>query len=70
MSTQTQTQTIHPIRAARKKLGLTLDDLAHAADLSISHLSGIERRERGLSIDAARRIGHALGVPWQDLIED
>jgi len=66
----TKTQPIHPIRAARMSLGITLDDLAHAADLSISHLSEVERGKRGISVEAARRVGHALGVPWRRLFTD
>jgi len=57
------------IRAARKAAGLTLNQLAGRAKVSIGHLSDAERGNRGLSVDALRRIGDALSLDWRELID-
>lgn len=56
-----------PLRAARISRELTLADLAQRSGVEVSHLSRIERREVGASIDTLLRIASALGL--SDLAE-
>jgi transcriptional regulator with XRE-family HTH domain len=51
------------IRARRKELGLSLDELAGRTDLTASFLSLIERNRNNPSLDSLYRIAEALGVP-------
>jgi transcriptional regulator with XRE-family HTH domain len=51
------------IRARRKELGLSLDELAAQTDLTASFLSLIERNLNNPSLDSLYRIAEALDVP-------
>lgn len=51
------------IRARRKELGLSLDELAAQTDLTASFLSLIERNLNNPSLDSLYRIAEALAVP-------
>jgi len=62
--------TEHPIRAARKQHGLTLEQLGEATDIHKATISKIERRIQGASIDAYRRIARILDVDWWTLVEE
>lgn len=62
--------TEHPIRAARKRLGLTQEDLAKAVGVAISTICRLERRERQGSIGTLRAIARALGVEISEILVD
>lgn len=51
------------IRARRKKMGLSLRELAAQVNLTASFLSQVERGLASPSIDSLRAISKALGVP-------
>jgi transcriptional regulator with XRE-family HTH domain len=51
------------IRARRKELGMSLDELAGRTDLTASFLSLIERNRNNPSLDSLYRIAEALDVP-------
>jgi DNA-binding XRE family transcriptional regulator len=59
---------IHPISLWREKRGLTQGALAQAAAISPSHLSEIERNQKGPSVDALQRLAAVLGVTVDDLL--
>lgn len=48
------------IRARRKSLGLSQEDLAHAADLDRSYVGRVERGEQNLTILALTKLCVAL----------
>ncbi|HAJ35146.1 MAG TPA: MerR family transcriptional regulator [Chloroflexi bacterium] len=51
------------IRARRKELGLSLEDLAQRTGLTASFLSLVERDMSNPSLESLRHIAEALGVP-------
>jgi transcriptional regulator with XRE-family HTH domain len=51
------------VRAFRKKLGITVADLAVATDISLGMLSKIENGNTSPSLTTLRQLGRALGVP-------
>ncbi len=51
------------LRARRKELGLSLDDLAECSGLTASFLSLVERNMSNPSLDSLYRIAAALDVP-------
>ncbi len=55
------------IRARRRKLGLTQEQLAERADLHWTYVSGIERGRRNVSILKLHQIALAMGVRVRDL---
>ena len=56
------------IRELRMERGLTLDDLAKAADISASHLSRLERGQTVPSFTVAAAIARVIGVLPSDLV--
>ena len=58
------------IKAARKKKGLTQEQLAEMADLSATHISVIERGVKVPRLDAFVAIANALGVSADTLLVD
>ena len=58
------------IRQRRLKLGLTQEQLAEAADLHWTYISGIERGVRNVSIVNLFQIATALKVRVRDLVRD
>jgi len=58
------------VRARREKLGLTQEQLAEAADLHWTYISGIERGIRNVSILNLSHIAQALRVRIRDLVDD
>lgn len=42
-------------------------ELTHAAGLDRSHMGGVERRDRNVSLDNTHRIARALGCSPQNL---
>ena len=59
---------IHPSSVWREKRGLTQAALAQAATISPSHLSELERRQKGPSVDVLQRLAAVLGVTVDDLL--
>lgn len=51
------------MRTARKKLGMTLQDLAQKTDLTIGFLSQLENNSNNPSIESLRKISRALNCP-------
>jgi len=58
------------IRRKRLALGLTQEQLAEAADLHWTYVSGIERGIRNVSILRLFRIASALKVRIRDLVRE
>jgi transcriptional regulator with XRE-family HTH domain len=55
------------IRELRVERGMTLDELARAADISASHLSRLERGQTAPSFKVAAEIARHIGVKPSDL---
>ncbi|WP_439501960.1 helix-turn-helix domain-containing protein [Aminobacter ciceronei] len=53
----------HEVRAFRKKLGITVADLASATDISLGMLSKIENGITSPSLTTLQALSRALGVP-------
>lgn len=58
------------IRKYRKKLNLTIKDLAERTGLSIGYISQLERNEAEPSLSSLRKIAKEFDVPIYVLIED
>jgi len=58
------------IRLFRNKAGLTQEQLAEAADLHWTYISGIERGVRNASITSLCQIASALRLRVRDLVKD
>jgi XRE family transcriptional regulator, regulator of sulfur utilization len=56
------------VQSARKERGLTLQELAVAATVSVSMLSSVERGQKAATIVVFARIADGLGVPLAELI--
>ncbi|MCD1266699.1 transcriptional regulator [Shinella sumterensis] len=55
------------IQRLRREKGLSQEDVAHAADVHQTYLSGVEGGKRNPSIDVLSRIAKALGVDISEL---
>lgn len=58
----------HEVRARRKKLGLTVADLAATTDISIGMLSKIENGHTSPSLTTLQALARALGMPLTDFL--
>lgn len=56
------------VRAARQRLGWSQEQLAHAAGLDRTYVSGLERGRRNPALTTQQKIADALGVPLPDLL--
>ncbi|WP_217701882.1 XRE family transcriptional regulator [Thalassospira sp. HF15] len=56
----------HEVRALRKKLGITISDLASATGISMGMLSKIENGVTSPSLTSLQALASALGVPLTD----
>lgn len=56
------------VRTQRLRVGLSQEDLAHAAGLDRSYVGGVERGARNVSLDNIYRIAQALGVDASSLV--
>jgi transcriptional regulator with XRE-family HTH domain len=56
------------VQALRRDRGLTLQDLAAAAAVSVSMLSSVERGQKAATIVVLARIADGLGVPVAELV--
>ena len=57
------------LRILRKRKGMTQEQLAEAADISVDFLSLVERGVNAPSFATLERIANALGVPEKELFE-
>ncbi len=57
------------IRALRKEVELTQEQLAEKADVSVNFIGNAERGESAASVKTLRRIAKALGVNLKDLFD-
>ncbi len=60
----------NPLRAWRQYRGLTLEQLAKSAELSISYLSDLERGKRQGKGTLWRKLADALNVAVEDVLPD
>ncbi|MFB9833543.1 helix-turn-helix domain-containing protein [Actinoallomurus acaciae] len=58
------------IQGLRRDRSLTLQQLAEAADVSVSMLSSVERGQKAPTIVVLARIAEGLGVPLADLVAE
>lgn len=58
------------VKAARKRLDLSQEDLAARAELDRTYVSGIERRVRNPTIEVVARLAQALGTSAAALFEE
>lgn len=56
------------LRQLREQAGLTQVELAHASGAATSFLAGVERAERGATLDWLERVASGLGVPLERLL--
>lgn len=57
------------IKAARKLLGLSQEELAHRAEIDRTYVSGIERQVRNPTITVVAKFAKALGTTTADLLD-
>lgn len=57
------------IKAARKRLGLSQEDLADRAGIDRTYVSGIERQVRNPTITVVARFAEALETTAADLLD-
>lgn len=55
------------VKAWRKRLGLSQEELAERADLHRTYVSDVERGARNLSLESITRVAHALRIAVADL---
>lgn len=58
------------VQGLRRDLGLTLQQLADAAEVSVSMLSSVERGRKAPTVVMLARIADGLGVPLADLVAE
>lgn len=58
------------LKAWRKRLGFTQQEIAEKADISVAFLSFLENGRRKGSLLTYSRLAAALGVPLGDLVEE
>ncbi len=58
----------NPVRAYRRRAGLTLDQLARAIGTTAAQISKLEKGERRLTVDWMARLAPPLGVDMADLL--
>jgi DNA-binding XRE family transcriptional regulator len=59
----------HALRVLRRERGLSQEDLAHAAGISVQYLSGIERGRRNPTWVVLSGIAAALELRLSELVE-
>lgn len=57
------------VRAARKRLGWTQEELAERANLHFAYIGQIERADKKVSLAVAQRVSDALGVRLGELLD-
>ena len=61
MTTATRPASASPLREARLSRGLTLNEVATAAGISVQHLSNVENGRKRLSLPVLKRVLEVLG---------
>lgn len=56
------------VRAKREEAGLSQEELAHAARMHTTYLSGIENGRRNPTLDVIERLARALAVEPAELL--
>jgi transcriptional regulator with XRE-family HTH domain len=59
----------HNVRARRKAVGLSQEELAHEAGVDRTYVSQVERRQRNLTISVLARLAVALNVAPAELLK-
>ena len=67
MAKITKKQIGHNIRTRRKKLGLSIEQLSEAIDISVGFLGLVERGDRGLSLNNLFKVSSILGCSIDEL---
>jgi len=57
------------LKELRLAKGVTQEALAHAADLERAYVSGVERGQFNVSVNALGRLADALRVPLRELFQ-
>lgn len=57
------------VRALRKDAGLTIEQLAHATDLSTNHIGGVERGTANPSVEVLTKVAVVLEVDVSSLVD-
>lgn len=58
------------IRIIRNDKGLSIEELAHRADISTTHLGYVERGDRSPTVDMLGKIVKALGITFEELFNN
>lgn len=58
------------IRVRRQAADLTLEDLAHEADMTVRHLHEIEKGRANPTLRSLFKISEALGIKVRDLLDE
>lgn len=58
------------IKAARRRLNLSQEELAALAELDRTYVSGVERQVRNPTISVVARLASALGTTGAELLTD
>ncbi len=56
------------IRRLRKKIGMTQEELAERANLSVTHIGLVETGKRRISLQSLQKVASSLRVKTKDLI--
>lgn len=56
------------VKRLREQKGLPQDELAHAADIHVTYLSGVENGHRNLTLNVLERLAKSLGVSEEELV--
>ena len=56
------------VKRLREQQGLPQDELAHAADIHGTYLSGVENGHRNLTLNVLERLAKSLGVSEEELV--
>lgn len=60
----------HRLRAARKKMGLTQEQVAESANISPQHISGVETGSAKISLPTLVRLCDVLNITPNDILMD
>jgi transcriptional regulator with XRE-family HTH domain len=58
------------IRRLRRARRMTIEELAHAADIHPTYLSGIERGVRNPTWSKLTGVAHGLDIPLAEIVQD
>lgn len=58
------------LRAYRRKMGMTQEELAEKAELHYTYIGQVERGEKNLTLVSMEKILNALEVSFKELFED